>query len=212
MAAREAADIFCDSNATPELIGAAGLRIFVLLYGGKNTDNLSSLRYAKYMKMPYFLLSNQRNCPQQIDRIEYFHSLRVYYQILEWNFLHKDSSNANKLGWKLQDGILIPVLTDEAPAPDGLLYVIRCNCKVSSKRPCGGSCCSYRRNGLHCVATYGDCRGTECQNCDKCEASTDDTDQVRNFYDDACDYLFGNLIFNHYLKLAQLVFYWNVLT
>ena len=100
----------------------------------------------------------------------------------------------------------------EAPAPDGLLYVIRCNCKVSSKSPCSGSCCSYRRNGLHYVAAYGDCRGTECQNCDKCEASTDDTDQVRNFYDDACDYLFGNLIFNHYLKLAQLVFYWNVLT
>ena len=51
LAARETADIFCNSNATLEQIGAAGLRIFVLLYGGKDTDNLSSLRYAKYMKM-----------------------------------------------------------------------------------------------------------------------------------------------------------------
>ena len=48
---RKYKDIFCNSNATLEQIGAAGLRIFVLLYGGKDTDNLSSLRYAKYMKM-----------------------------------------------------------------------------------------------------------------------------------------------------------------
>ena len=35
-AAREAADIFCDPKATPDQIGAAGLKIFVLLYGGKD--------------------------------------------------------------------------------------------------------------------------------------------------------------------------------
>ena len=39
---REAADAFPDSNATPKQIGAAVSRIFVLLYGGKETDNLSS--------------------------------------------------------------------------------------------------------------------------------------------------------------------------
>ena len=59
------------------------------------------------------------------ERAAYFHSLRVYYQI-------QDAAN---WGWKLQDGTLMPVLTDEAPAPDEIPNVIHCNCKVSSKSP-----------------------------------------------------------------------------
>ena len=62
----------------------------------------------------------------------------------------------NQLDWKLQDGILIPVLTDEAPAPDEILNVIRCKCNVSSTSPCGGSHCSRFRNGLHSVAACSD--------------------------------------------------------
>ena len=51
MTAREAVDAFSDSNVTHVQIGTAVSRIFVLLYGGKDTDNLSSIDYAKYMKM-----------------------------------------------------------------------------------------------------------------------------------------------------------------
>ena len=66
LAAREAADVFCASNATPEQIRAAGLRTFVLLYGGKDTDNLPSLRYAKYMKMASTISSvKPKKLPQQ---------------------------------------------------------------------------------------------------------------------------------------------------
>ena len=100
------------------------------------------------------------------------------------NFLRVDSSNVTNWGWKRQHGTLIPVLIDEAPVPDEVLNVIRCNCKVSSKRPSGESYCSCRSNGLHCVTACGECRGTECQNCDKCETSTNDTDQVDNLDDD----------------------------
>ena len=38
----------------------------------------------------------------------------------------------------------------------------------------------------------------ECENFDKCEVSTDDTDQVENLDVDACDNLFDNYFFNHY--------------
>ena len=34
-------------------------------------------------------------------------------------------------GWKMQDGILVPVMTDQDIAPDSLTNVIRCKCKVS---------------------------------------------------------------------------------
>ena len=31
-------------------------------------------------------------------------------------------------GWKMQDGILVPVMTDQDIAPDSLTNVIRCKC------------------------------------------------------------------------------------
>ena len=131
-AAREAADVFCDPNATPDQIGAAGFKIFVLLYGGKDSDSLSSLRYAKYMKMTSIASSIKPEKLPPTERAAYFHSLRVYHQVQEWNSLREDSSNATNWGWKLQSGILIPVMTDEAPAPDEILNVVRCNCQVNS--------------------------------------------------------------------------------
>ena len=56
-------------------------------------------------------------------------------------------------------------MTDEPPAPSGPLNIIRCNCKTSSKSPCGlNTKCSCRASGLKCVALCGDCSGTECMN------------------------------------------------
>ena len=68
-------------------------------------------------------------------------------------------------GWKLESDRYVPIRTDEPPAPSHILNVIRCNCKTSSKTPCGmNSKCSCRASGLKCVASCGDCRGTECMN------------------------------------------------
>ncbi len=39
------------TQTTKEEIGSAGIRLFVHLYGGKLTDSLNSLRYAKFMEM-----------------------------------------------------------------------------------------------------------------------------------------------------------------
>ena len=52
LTAREAADVFCDSNATLAQIGANVLNI-ALLNGGKDTDHLSSLHYTKCMKIAF---------------------------------------------------------------------------------------------------------------------------------------------------------------
>ena len=184
-----------DSDSLSSLRYAKYMKIFVLLYGGKDSDSLSSLRYAKYMKMTSITSSIKPEKLPPTERAAYFHSLRVYHQVQEWNSLREDSSNATNWGWKLQDGILIPVMTDEAPAPDEILNVVRCNCQVASKNPCGGSRCSCRNNELHCVAACGDCRGTECENCNKCETLIADTDQVENLDDDSYDNLFDNLFF-----------------
>ena len=83
--------------------------------------------------------------------------------------------NPQEWGWKLDEEKFMPIMTDKAPAPDKLLNMIRCNCQVTSKNPCGGHTqCSCRKNGLKCVAACGDCRGMECQNCDTVELASDD--------------------------------------
>ena len=49
--ARAQCDVFLTPNATDEEIGTAGIRLFVLLYGGKENDTLANLRHGNYMKM-----------------------------------------------------------------------------------------------------------------------------------------------------------------
>ena len=84
-------------------------------------------------------------------------------------------------------------MTDMNPAPCELLNVIRCNCNVSTKIPCGGKQCSYRSNGLKCVAACGSCRGTECQNCIPIIDCKDDKRNILLDDDDGYDNLFKNL-------------------
>ena len=79
---------------TPEQIGTPGLRIFVLLHGGKDTDNLSSLRYAKYIKMASTTLSLKPEKLSPTNIAAFFYFFLVYYQVQKWNSLREDSSDA----------------------------------------------------------------------------------------------------------------------
>ena len=55
-----------------------------------------------------------------------------------------------KWGWKLQNGQLVAITTDMPAAPDGLLRVVRCNCKTD----CSTARCSCRKHGLQCNAPH----------------------------------------------------------
>ena len=63
--------------------------------------------------------------------------------------LNKNNLNAEDWRWKIQGGSYVPIMTDEPPVPYDILNVIRCNCKVTSKIPCGLNICSCRANGLN---------------------------------------------------------------
>ena len=58
----------------------------------------------------------------------------------------------------------MPVKTDQQIAPDNLLKIIRCNCKATSKSPCSTKLCSYRKHGLSCMQSCGECHGETCEN------------------------------------------------
>ena len=45
------AELMMNHNATVEQVGKAGAWLFVIVFGGKQSDSLNTLRYIKYMEM-----------------------------------------------------------------------------------------------------------------------------------------------------------------
>ena len=114
-----------------EDVSQAGIRAFVILYGGKRTDSLNQLRYTKYMET--IGSSKSSLDPQKLPptaRAAYFH-LRVHLQVALWKALGNNAWDPEQWGWKLVGTILVPVMTDLAPAPETLLKFVRCRCKLT---------------------------------------------------------------------------------
>ncbi len=157
--------LMSDPYMTAEQIGKAGIRVFVIMCGGKKSDSLNSLRYAKFMEM--VTSSKSSLDPQKLpptERAAYFHSLRVHLQVILWRKLTNNDLDPQQWGWKLDGTVLVPIMTDLAAAPESLLKFVRCKCKLTSRSPCGTNLCSCRKNGLKCVTACGDCRGESCKN------------------------------------------------
>ena len=127
------------------------------------------------------VVDSQNLLPTQ--RAAYFHSLRVHLQICQWSTLNLRCLNPLDWGWERVGITLHPIKTDMAPAPEFLLKVIRCNCKTKNKNPCAGIKCSCRKNGLHCVAACGDCRGRDCNNASSKVDQAEFTEQLDDIDD-----------------------------
>jgi len=79
-----------DVNATEQQIGRAGIRLFVIAFGGKEEDSLNKLRFLQFMQM---IASKTMLDPQKLlptEQAAYFHSLRVHLQIITWSKLSID--------------------------------------------------------------------------------------------------------------------------
>ena len=99
-------------------------------------------------------------------------------------------------GWGVQNDLMEPIKADLEPAPEWLLNVIRCNCKQTTRKPCGSRLCSCRKNGLHCVPACGGCHGEGCKNAELLQEDTiapehesDLTENERNIFDIFEDFL-----------------------
>ena len=132
-----------DINATVQQIGQAGisLRLFVIIYGGKETDSLNKLRFLRFMEMiaSQTLLNSQKLPPT--ERAAYYHSLQVHLQVMMWMKLSIDVLDPRQRGWKLSGSIFTLIKTDLEAAPENLLTFVRCKCKLSLKNPCGTNLC-----------------------------------------------------------------------
>ena len=81
------------NDSTPEQIKEAGLKLAALLFGEKGSATLSTLPYSRYMKMAArsSVLKSQKL--PFTEKAVYFHYLRVYHHVQEWNTLQEGSSN-----------------------------------------------------------------------------------------------------------------------
>ena len=76
--------------------------------------------------------------PQKLpptERAAFYHSLRVYLQIMLWKRLlnEHDDLDPQQWGWRLDRDVLRPIMSDLDAAPDSLLKFVRCKCKLTSK-------------------------------------------------------------------------------
>jgi hypothetical protein len=92
------------------------------------------------------------------NRAAFFHGLRAHYQIVVWKMLNDTNVilDPKEWGWFVADNTMSPVMTDIEVAPNSILKVVWCNCKVSSNQ-CATNRCLCRKNGLPCMSTCGEC-------------------------------------------------------
>jgi len=150
-----------NAKALPDDVMQIGVRLMIALYGGKQTDNLGSLRYAAYSKM--ILTTLNRLHPERLlpsERAACFHALHVHLQAVTGRTLGAYFADATLWGWRLDGKELVPVTTDQAIAPDDIMNIIRCSCKTD----CSSLQCSCRKNNLKCVSACGNCHGIDCTN------------------------------------------------
>jgi len=168
-------EVIAAADATKDRVAHAGKKLMVMLYGGKSSDNLNSLRYTKYMEKIRLSAVLPEKLPPT-ERAAFYHCLRVHLQVVTWMTLGSTNIEPTEWGWKNEGGRLTPIATDLEPAPEDLLKVIRCNCKSSAANQCFTNLCTCRKNGLHCIAACGNCHGQSCWNAPPPVAECDDDD------------------------------------
>ncbi|CAH3043013.1 unnamed protein product [Porites lobata] len=111
---------------------------------------------------------------------------RAHYQAMIWandKVANPDLPSPENYGWKKDKDKWIPVMTRLQPAPDAVLYLVKCGC---GKDKCRNNRCSCRRASLTCTglcSCSNDETGEECDNVDMIENDSCD-DETSDEQDD----------------------------
>ena len=101
-------------------------------------------------------------------------------------------------GWMREGERLILISTNLPVAPDSIVNVVRCGCKMR----CSSALCTCRKNGLNCM-TACHCHGRECENMDQLkncgvgvDLSVDGGDEalLDIVYDDDVDWVYEEIV------------------
>ena len=133
--------VFGDLTTPKYVLFEVGEKFLSAMYGGSE-GSLDALRYRQFRSPKYVPL-------------ERMHPTRVHLQVVTLCALRCP----DEFGFKLENEALVPIITDEAPAPSEMLRQIRCSCK-STNRLC--TSCTCFNNRLPC-SMYCKCGG-QCEN------------------------------------------------
>lgn len=167
------ASAFLKPGQTIGAIEETGHLSMVLLFGGKPTDSLRSLRYTVLKKKITSASSfvAPARLPPTASATKY-HAMRSYYQIMIWMGL-ECNLDATDWGWKIEDNQFVPIMTANKAAPDNLLKIVHCNCTTG----CTTQRCTCRKYSLSCTGACGQCQIETCENPNNViPVDTDDTD------------------------------------
>lgn len=124
-------------NASRLDIIEAGLKLLTIIYGGNTSYSLNHLRYVTYMKQ--LATGKTQLNPEKLPPTEnaaQYHIFRVHLQVLQWRSFMELDIDPEEWGWKAENGVLVPTPTDLKPAPDDVLNVISCKCRIMRKNTC----------------------------------------------------------------------------
>lgn len=134
---REKVVVFNDKDASHEDIAQAGEYFLTTLYNGRvSSDKLNETRYKCYKKIvakqPIYGKFDLSVIPPT-SGAALQHSFRVFHQVQSWRGV---SLPATDWGWKQEGSHLSPIPTLDPPAPENLLKLVFCNCKVNCNQTC----------------------------------------------------------------------------
>ena len=171
---REQAKVLHTHSASMHDVTCAGERALVILYNGRSTDTLDSLRHQRFREKVASSATHVR--PQTLPPTSgaaIYHSMRVYLQVQEWKG-SADGLLSTEWGWQLCDEGFVPLQTALAPAPENLLRIIRCSCLTD----CSTLRCTCKKHNIECTPACGNCRGSGCTNSLQMSCDDDGDDDV----------------------------------
>ncbi len=153
-----ACDVFLSNESSADAILEAGCIALVKLYGGKTNDDLDIHRYRMFQKKVSTAKAfiNPQDLPPTKAAAK-FHIYRVYFQVNTWIGSSRNLSSLD-WGWKVREGVLVPIMTDIEPAPSNILKIIKCGCQGT----CSSLRCSCKKNWIECSAACKNCKGVSC--------------------------------------------------
>lgn len=152
--------VFSQSDSIQDEIARVGELFLLKLYGAVRSKSLDKHRYVMYFRSTRRAsLSSSGFKLESIpptSAAAKFHSYRTYHAVQQWQ--------GNELppcewGWEYREGKLVPIYTDRPVAPEKVLKMVSCGCKVG----CGKSCGCYKAR-MECTIMCTGCSGYNCKN------------------------------------------------
>ncbi len=157
---REEIPIFYNKDASQDDIAAAGEHFFLAWYGVEKFESLNTARLFKLKQMiakqSVSKVMNLAVLPPTSGSAKQ-HSLRAYLLIQQCRGVDLDCT---QWGWEMRADVLVPVGSENPSAPQRLLELIFCNCKMG----CKIASCTCRKACRACTPMCGTCLEETCTN------------------------------------------------